>query len=51
MATGLGSVDLSQLVSLWTATNFASTSNTLAAGTSTDSLSSSRHQRGAWNAA
>ena len=41
MASGLGSVDLSQLISLWTATNFVSTSNTLAAGTSTDSLSSS----------
>jgi trimeric autotransporter adhesin len=40
MATGLGSVDLSQLVSLWTATNFASTSNTLTAGTSYDSMSS-----------
>ncbi|MBB6143529.1 hypothetical protein HNQ77_001478 [Silvibacterium bohemicum] len=39
MATGLGSVDLSQLVSLWTSTNFASTSNTLAAGTSSGTLS------------
>ncbi|MGA7317691.1 MAG: protease pro-enzyme activation domain-containing protein, partial [Silvibacterium sp.] len=41
MASGLGSIDLSQLISLWTATNFVSTSNTLAAGTSTDSLSGS----------
>ena len=41
MATGLGSIDLSQLVSLWTATNFVSTSNVLTAGTSTDSLSTS----------
>jgi hypothetical protein len=40
MATGLGSVDLSQLISLWTATNFASTTNALTAGTSSDSLSS-----------
>jgi hypothetical protein len=40
MATGLGSVDLSQLISLWTATNFASTTNVLTAGTSSDSLSS-----------
>ena len=39
MATGLGSIDLSQLISLWTTTNFAATSNTLAAGTSSDSLS------------
>jgi hypothetical protein len=39
MATGLGSVDLSQLISLWTATNFASTSNVLTAGTSSDALS------------
>ena len=39
MASGLGSIDLSQLISLWTATNFVSTSNTLAAGTSTGSLS------------
>ncbi|MBB5058052.1 hypothetical protein HDF16_002758 [Granulicella aggregans] len=39
MATGLGSVDLSQLVSLWGTTNFASTSNVLTAGTSSDSLS------------
>ena len=40
MATGLGSVDLSQLINLWTATNFTSTSNTLTAGTSSDSMSS-----------
>lgn len=40
MATGLGSVDLSQLINLWTATNFTSTSNSLTAGTSSDSLSS-----------
>jgi len=39
MASGLGSVDLSQLISLWTATNFAGTSNALAAGISGDSLS------------
>ena len=39
MATGLGSIDLSQLISLWTATNFAATSNTLAAGISSDPLS------------
>jgi subtilase family serine protease len=39
MASGLGSVDLSQLLSLWATTNFAATSNTLAAGTSSDSLS------------
>jgi hypothetical protein len=39
MATGLGSVDLSQLISLWTDTNLAKTSNTLTAGTSSDSLS------------
>jgi hypothetical protein len=39
MATGLGSVDLSQLISLWTATNFASTTNVLTAGASSDSLS------------
>jgi len=40
MATGLGSVDLSQLISLWTATTFASTTNVLTAGTSSDPLSS-----------
>jgi trimeric autotransporter adhesin len=40
MASGLGSVDLSQLINLWTATNFTSTSNTLSAGTSTDAMSS-----------
>jgi hypothetical protein len=39
MASGLGSIDLSQLISLWTTTSFVSTSNTLAAGTSSDSLS------------
>jgi hypothetical protein len=39
MASGLGSVDLSQLISLWTATNFTSTSNTLTAGTASDPLS------------
>ena len=39
MATGLGSIDLSQLISLWTTTNFAATSNTLAAGTTSDPLS------------
>jgi len=39
MASGLGSIDLSQLISLWTTTNFAATSNTLAAGISSDSLS------------
>ena len=39
MASGLGSVDLSQLISLWTATNFTSTSSNLSAGTSSDSLS------------
>ena len=38
MATGLGSVDLSQLVSLWGTTNFVSTSNTLTAGTDFGSL-------------
>jgi hypothetical protein len=40
MATGLGSIDLSQLVSLWNTTNLISTSNTLTAGTSYDSMSS-----------
>ena len=39
MATGLGSVDLSQLVSLWGTTNFTSTTNVLTAGVSSDSLS------------
>ena len=39
MATGLGSVDLSQLISLWATTNFTSTSNILTAGTSSDPLS------------
>jgi hypothetical protein len=39
MASGLGSVDLSQLVSLWATTNFVTTSNVLTAGTSSDSLS------------
>ena len=39
MASGLGSVELSQLISLWATTNFASTSNALTAGTSSDSLS------------
>jgi len=33
MATGLGSIDLSQLIDLWTSTNFISTTNTLTAGT------------------
>ncbi|WP_263359885.1 protease pro-enzyme activation domain-containing protein [Acidicapsa ligni] len=40
MASGLGSIDLSQLVNLWTATNFTSTTNTLTAGISSDPLSS-----------
>lgn len=40
MATGLGSVDLSQLIALWTTTNFTGTSNTLTAGTSSDTMSS-----------
>lgn len=41
MATGLGSVDLSQLISLWTATNFTSTTNTLTASVGSNSPSSS----------
>lgn len=40
MATGLGSIDLSQLISLWTSTTLASTSNTLTASSdSNDPLS------------
>ncbi len=39
MATGLGSIDLSQLVSLWNTTSLVSTSNILTAGTSYDSMS------------
>ncbi|WP_263373588.1 protease pro-enzyme activation domain-containing protein [Granulicella aggregans] len=39
MASGLGSVDLSQLINLWGATGFASTSNTLVAGTASGALS------------
>ncbi len=39
MATGLGSIDASQLVSLWSAANFTSTGNTLAAGTSASTMS------------
>lgn len=40
MASGLGSIDLSQLINLWTSTNFTSTTNTLTAGTAGDSMSS-----------
>jgi hypothetical protein len=39
MATGLGSIDASQLVSLWSAANFTNTSDALAAGTSASTLS------------
>lgn len=39
MATGLGSVDLSQLINLWSTTNFVNTSNILTAGISSDALS------------
>ena len=41
MASGLGSVDLSQLISLWTATNFTSTTNALTAGTASSGTMSS----------
>ncbi len=39
MATGLGSVDLSQLIKLWPTASLTATTNTLTAGTSSDSLS------------
>ncbi|HEX8812908.1 MAG TPA: Ig-like domain repeat protein, partial [Terracidiphilus sp.] len=39
MATGLGSIDLSQLISLWNDTTLVSTSNSLIAGTSYNSMS------------
>ncbi len=40
MATGLGSVDLSQLIGLWKSTNFANTTSALTASVGSDSPSS-----------